>query len=96
MAMTRTGGGWRSMTRICTVLVWLRSMRAVGQVEVVERVARRVRRRDVQGLEVVADVLDLGPARHGEAEPAEEVDQLVGRLGQGMAVAEPGPDGRAG
>ena len=65
--------------------------RAVGQVEVVERVARRVRRRDVQGVEVVADVLDLRPPRHGEPEPAEDVDQLVGRLGQRVPVAEPGP-----
>ena len=47
--------------------------------------------RDVQGLEVVPDVLDLRPPRHGEAEPAEEVDQLVGRLGQRVAMAELGP-----
>ena len=61
---------------------------AAGQVEVVERVARRVGGRDVQGLEVVASVLDLRPPGDGEPEPAEEVHQLVGRLGQGVPMAE--------
>ena len=44
-----------------------------------------------EGIEIVMDVLDLGPARHGEAEPAEQVDQFVGGLGQRMTVAQPGP-----
>ena len=47
---------------------------------------------DVERVEVVMDVLDLRAARDGEAEPAEEVDQLVGGLGQRMAMAQPGPD----
>ena len=35
-----------------------------------------------------------GPAGHGEPEPAEQVDQLVGGLGQRMAVPQPGTDAR--
>src|SRR3712207_8780105 len=46
---------------------------------------------DIQGVEVVMDVLDLGPARHGEPEPTEQVDQLVGRLRQRVAMADPRP-----
>ena len=88
MAITRTGGGWFSITRICTVLVCERSSVSSDEVEVVGRVARRVDGRDVQGLEVVERVLDLRPARDGEAEPAEEVDQLLGRLRQRVAMAE--------
>ena len=82
MAMTRTGGGCDSITRICTVLVWLRSM-VRRQIEVVQRVARGMGRGDVQGVEVMPGVLDFGAAGHAEAEAAEEVDQLVGRSGSG-------------
>ena len=93
------------MTRICTGLVWLRSMKGraadwpsrflrCGQVEVVERIAGRVARRDVQGVEVVIGVLDFRPARHGEAEPPEQVDQLVGGLRERMTVSHPGQNAR--
>ncbi len=51
---------------------------------------------NVECVEIVIDVLDFGSARDGETEPAEQVDQLVGGLGQGMAVPEPGPDARQG
>ncbi len=34
------------------------------------------------------DILDLGPSGHGEPEPAEQVDQLVGGLGQRVAMTE--------
>ena len=98
------------MTRIWTVLVWLRSMALVaavtawfdsepvevcdgpeaGEIEVVERVASRVGGRNVECVEIVIDVLDLRSPRHGETEPAEQVDQLIGGLSQGMAMAEPG------
>src|SRR5690606_6590251 len=40
-------------------------------------------------LEVVEDVLHLRPARDAEPEPAEQVDQLVGGLGERVPVAEP-------
>ena len=80
-----------SITRIWTVLVWLRSIEPPGiEVEVVQRVAGRVGRRDVEGVEVVPNVLDLRAAGHGEAEPAEEVDQLLGRLGQGVPTPQSG------
>ena len=86
--MIRTGGGVFSITRICTVLVWLRSssgsswcrFRAAWQVEVVQRVAGRMCGRDVEGLEVVPLVLDLRPVGHGEAEPAHDVLQFLDRL----------------
>src|SRR5208282_2794604 len=42
----------------------------------------------------MVNILDLGTTRDTEAEPAEEVDQLVGGLGQGMAMAQAGGGSR--
>ena len=70
--MIRTGGGVFSITRICTVLVWLRSSSgcagcaiapAVAKIEVLQRIAGRVRGRNVKRLEVVPLVFDLRARR---------------------------------
>ena len=83
--MIRTGGGVFSITRICTVLVWLRKQeqRSAGsaagssaarclagrscgrrEIEILQRIAGRMLRRDVQGLEVVPGVFHLRPVGH--------------------------------
>ena len=82
----RTGGGIFSITRTCTVLVWLRSSkpcesaagcaggrRSRGKIKIFQRVAGRVFRRDVQGLEIVPLVFHLRPVGHGEPQPAHDV-----------------------
>ena len=69
--------------------------RPIRKIKIIDRIAGRVGRRDIQGLEVVIDVLDLGPACDREAEPTEDIDQLVGRLGQRVTMPEPG-SGRTG
>ena len=74
--MIRTGGCVFSITRICTVLVWLRSSQLSprpprrparrlgrGQIEILQRIAGRMLGRDVQGLEVVPLVFDLRARR---------------------------------
>ena len=69
---------------------------ACRQVEIVERIAGRVVRRDVECVEIVVDVFDFRAARDRKAEAAEEVDQLVGGLRERMAVSQPGADARQG
>ena len=51
---------------------------------------------DVEGVEIVVDILDLRPARNAEAEPAEQVDQFVGCLSEGMTMPEAGCNSRQG
>ena len=48
--------------------------------------------RDIERVEIVIHILHFRAPRDGEAEPPEEVDQLVGGLGQGMAVTQAGTD----
>ena len=61
--------------------------RGLLQVEGVLHVAGGVVGRDVERLEVVGVELDLGPARHRVAEPAEDGGDLLGGAGDGVAVA---------
>ena len=100
--MIRTGGGVLSITRICTVLVWLRSKqrrvrrradagrqwsrRRPGKI--LERIAGRMRPRDVERLEVVPLVLDLRALDGREAEPAHDVLHLLDRLRDRVQMAE--------
>src|SRR5208282_885296 len=66
----------------------------LGQVKVVQGITGGVRWGDIEGIEIVVNILDLGTTRDTEAEPAEKVDQLVGGLGQGMAMAQAGDGSR--
>ena len=75
--MIRTGGFCRSMVRICTGEVWVRSRTSSDDVEGVLHVAGGVVLRDVERLEVVVVRLHLGPVGDREAEPHEHVDDLV-------------------
>ncbi len=59
-----------------------------GQEERVLHVARGMVRREVQGLEVVVVGLDLRALDHGEAEPGEDLDDLVLHPAQRMGGAE--------
>ena len=102
--MIRTGGGVFSITRICTVLVWLRSSSTGSPVlpaaggradRNFQRVPGRMLRRNVERLEVVPLVFDLGPVGHGEAQPAHDVFELVDRLRDRMQMPEPRPARRA-
>ena len=112
---TRIGGFCVSITRIWTVLVWVRrsdgaerctdaescaAARAVArssalEVEIVQRVARRVAFGDVQRDEVVELVLDLRAGGDGEAHAAEQLGQLVDDLHEDVAVADLRAAGRA-
>ena len=67
---------------------------AVLDVEGVVHVAGGVARREVEGAEVVPVGLDLGPLGHGEAEPDEDVLEVLDGLGDEVQVAE--AIGRAG
>ena len=100
--MIRTGGGCFSITRICTVLVWLRSSSGVAapvrrspspapprdQIKILQRIAGRMLERDVERLEVVPLVFDLRPLGRREAEPAHDVLQLFDRLRDRMQPAD--------
>src|SRR5271166_5999888 len=44
----------------------------LGQVKIVQGITGRVRWRDVEGIKVVVNILDLGTTRDTEAEPAEK------------------------
>ena len=95
---TRTGGGDASSVRICTGEVWVRSSsrpdgspvgRRRVEVERVVHVHRRMVGREVEREEVVPLGLDLGPGGDGEAELAEDPDDLVDDPGDRDAPRRP-------
>ena len=101
---TRTGGGDSIRVRICTGEVWVRSSRRPpgspstgGRVEVegVVHVHRRMIGREVEREEVVPVGLDLGPDRDGEADAAEDLDDLVHHPGDRVLRADPARRGPA-
>ena len=65
------------MARICTGEVCVRSTRSAADVERVLHVARGMVVGEVERGEVVVVRLDLGPLRHREAQPLEDLDDLV-------------------
>ena len=102
---TRTGGGDSSSVRICTGEVWVRSSSRppgspVGRrrvdVERVVHVHRRMVGREVEREEVVPLGLDLGPDGDGEAEPPEDLDDLVDDAGDRVLGPDPAPARRHG
>ena len=58
------------------------------EIKIVERVAGRVDLGNVERLEVVAFVFDLGPVTGGEAKPTHDVLELGNRLHQRMPLAQ--------
>ena len=94
----KIGGGCVSMTRICTGDVWVRNSTCSGSAELdVQRVlhrARRVAGREVQRLEVVPVVLDLGTLGDLVAEADEHVLELALALGDEVEVAAAGARAR--
>ena len=81
----------RSITRICTGDVWVRSTTLPGLAELdVERVlhvARRMAGRDVERLKLYQSALDLGALGDGEAEADEHVLEALAGLGDEVQVA---------
>ena len=75
--MMRTGGRCAFMVRICTGEVCVRSSVSAATWKRVLHVARGMIVGEVQRREVVVVRLDLGPLRHREAEPLEDLDDLV-------------------
>jgi hypothetical protein len=85
--MIRMGNGSVSITRICTVLVWLRSIArhrsgrlGSGEVEVVERIACGMIFWDVEGDKVVPLILDLRPFGDGETESPHDLLEMLDGL----------------
>ena len=70
------------MTRICTVLVWLRNIQGEapepcggGEEEIVERIAGRVLGGDIQGLEIVPFIFNFGTIDGRKAESPHDLLQ---------------------
>ena len=60
-----------------------------GQIEIFQRIAGRMGLGDVERLEVVPLVFDLGPIGDRETEPAHDVFEFFDRLRDRMEMAEP-------
>ena len=92
------------MVRICTGEVWVRSTLPPGRrvpsaaldIEGVVHLPRRMLGRDVEGGEVVEVVLDVRPLGDAEAHLAEDGDDLVDGLADGMEAALALPAAAAG
>ena len=93
------------------MLVWLRSSepfffsrlrpRAAqslrrGQIEVIQRIPRRMFERDIQGLEIVPLVFHLRAIDRGEPQASHQVFEFLDRLRERMQVPQPRPDSRHG
>ena len=96
--MIRTGGCVFSITRICTVLVWLRSnsragagsaLPAVAKIEILQRIAGGMLGGMFRASKLCHWSSTSGPSATREAQPAHDVLQLLDRLRDRVQVAEP-------